>query len=62
MATEQVVVGTLRPEPVLLTIRRIAQDNVSQRSLGWVRLRSRAQNRLFCSSSSSIRLRSTPPA
>lgn len=34
VATEQVVIGTLLLEPVLLTIRRIAQDNVSQRSRG----------------------------
>jgi DNA-binding transcriptional MerR regulator len=31
-ATEQVVVGTLLLEPVLLAIRRIAQENVSQRT------------------------------
>jgi len=31
-ATEQVVVGTLLHEPVLLAIRRIAQENVSQRT------------------------------
>ena len=33
-ATEQVVVGTLLLEPVLLAIRRIAQENVSQRTRG----------------------------
>lgn len=31
-ATEHVVVGTLLLEPVLLTIRRIAQENVSRRT------------------------------
>jgi hypothetical protein len=34
VATEQVVIGTLLLEPVLLTIRRIAQENVSRRSRG----------------------------
>jgi DNA-binding transcriptional MerR regulator len=33
-ATEQVVVGTLLLEPVLLAIRRIAQENVSLRTRG----------------------------
>jgi DNA-binding transcriptional MerR regulator len=33
-AAEQVVVGTLLLEPVLLAIRRIAQENVSQRTRG----------------------------
>jgi DNA-binding transcriptional MerR regulator len=32
VATEQVVVGTLLLEPVLLAIRRIAQENVSRRT------------------------------
>lgn len=34
VATEQVVIGTLLLEPVLLTIRRIAQENLSHRSRG----------------------------
>ncbi|HET6578855.1 MAG TPA: MerR family transcriptional regulator [Gemmatimonadales bacterium] len=33
-ATERAVVGTLLLEPVLLTIRRMAQENASARSLG----------------------------
>ena len=32
LAAEQVVVGTLLLEPVLLAIRRIAQENVSLRT------------------------------
>jgi hypothetical protein len=32
VAAERVVVGTLLLEPVLLTIRRIAQENVSRRT------------------------------
>ena len=33
-ATEHVVIGTLLLEPVLLTLRRIAQENVSRRHAG----------------------------